>query len=316
MEGNINGDEKKITIFMDKHYGLDEQTRCDSFDSMDISQYMYKQIINANEQIDFFLEISTSEIKNKQTNKRDTYINDLFEMFKSEFVTEKINDKDVVRYSKSNPNVRLHFLDIRDGMDLNDIRQIIQSQILINFKKLLNTKYNREKYSIQILNYFEQIHLKLDKLTNDKNEIIKLDGDYSKFTETDKQRYYINKIFNKYDNKELKHNLINFLNINYENIITNLDIVTRDIEKVLKNIEYVSIDKINEMYKHMGFVEEAVIDLYSLFVDCFLLRRMLDKNYISNSIIYTGTQHSIHYIFFLHKYYNFQNIEFVNTIII
>lgn len=32
----------------------------------------------------------------------------------------------------------------------------------------------------------------------------------------------------------------------------------------------------------------------------------MDKNYITNSVIYTGVQHSIHYIFILIKFYNFQ----------
>lgn len=111
MKGNINGIEKNIILFMDKHYALEEQTRCSSFDSLDISQYMYSQIKNTNEEIDFFLEIATDELKSKQTNKRDSMdIKELFEMFKSEFVVDRIDNKDIVTYSKSNPKVRLHFL--------------------------------------------------------------------------------------------------------------------------------------------------------------------------------------------------------------
>ncbi len=34
---------------MDTHYQLDKQTRCESFDSIDISYYLYTKIINANE---------------------------------------------------------------------------------------------------------------------------------------------------------------------------------------------------------------------------------------------------------------------------
>lgn len=97
MKGKIDGVEKKIILFMDKHYGLLEQTRCDTSDSIDISHYMYNEIKNTNEELDFFLEITLDEIKSKQTNKRDIYIKELFEMFKSEFVVEKINDTDYVR---------------------------------------------------------------------------------------------------------------------------------------------------------------------------------------------------------------------------
>ena len=42
---------------MDIHQDLDSQTRCDSFDSIDISQYLYKLIKNTTEPLDFFLEI-------------------------------------------------------------------------------------------------------------------------------------------------------------------------------------------------------------------------------------------------------------------
>jgi len=47
LNGTINNINKNITIFLDTHLDLDNQTRCDSFDSIDISQYLYKLIKNA-----------------------------------------------------------------------------------------------------------------------------------------------------------------------------------------------------------------------------------------------------------------------------
>lgn len=310
LKGVIDGVEKNITLFMDKHYKLDEQTRCDTFDSIDISNYMYKEIKNSKKQLDFFLEITLDEIKSERTNKRDIYIKELFEMFKSEFVVEKINKTDVVRYSKSNPNVRLHFLDIRDLMDMSDVRYIIREKILKKFNVLLSTtnKEQKKNISLKILNYFDKIYAKLNKLTDDKDKIIK--SNLNKVFDSDKQKYSINKAINKCENKKLKHNLIKFLNDNYDNTMYNLNIVVnKNIKEVLENIEEYENNKIKEIYEYMEFVEEAIIDLYGLFVDCYLLRRVLDKNYIVNSIIYTGIQHSIHYIYFLHKYYNFEIIK-------
>lgn len=314
MKGKIDGVEKKIILFMDEHYGLLEQTRCDTFDSIDISHHMYNEIKNTNEELDFFLEITLDEIKSKQTNKRDIYIKELFEMFKSEFVVEKINETDYVRYSKSNPNVRLHFLDIRDSMDFDKIKSSYIQRILKEFEKLLKTTNIDEKKNIAqiILNYFDKIYVKLDKLTNDKNEIIKLSSkskniSFNNIGFNDKQKYCINKAINKCTNIELKSNLIEFLENNYSNIMHNLNLVyNNNIKKVLRNIEEYDDDKIQQIYGRMEFVKEAIIDLYSLFVDCYLLRRVLDKDYIKTSVIYTGIQHSIHYIYFLHKYYNFE----------
>ena len=42
LKGYIDGIEKEIYIFFDKHYELENQTRCKSFDSVDISYYLYK----------------------------------------------------------------------------------------------------------------------------------------------------------------------------------------------------------------------------------------------------------------------------------
>ncbi len=307
MKGIVNGVEKKITLFMDKHLGLNEQTRCESFDSIDISHYMYKEIKTTSKQIDFFLEISTDDIKSKQTNKRDIYIREVFEMFKSEFVVEKINDKDTVRYSKSNPNVRLHFFDIREFFDIAEISLIVKDKISNGFEKLLQSNDNNQKKNIsnKILDYFKIINIKLDKLTNDKNEIINLNT-YTNNFDNDKQKYYINKAINKCENQKLRHNLIRFLKNNYNNTIYNLNIVINDIKEVLEDIENFNIDEIKKIFGYMEFIGEAILDLYSLFVDCYLLRRILDKNYIKNCIIYTGIQHSIHYIYFLHKYYGFE----------
>ena len=128
--GNINNIQKKITIFLDKHLDINNQTRCDSFDSIDISQYLYKLIKNTKEPLDFFMEICDEQIQMPFTDKRDIYIKDVVKMFKTEFIVEKINDKDKVKYSKSNKNMRLHYLDIRDHLGIMHTNTIIYDNII------------------------------------------------------------------------------------------------------------------------------------------------------------------------------------------
>jgi len=48
------------------------------------------------------------------------------------------------------------------------------------------------------------------------------------------------------------------------------------------------------------------VKLFGKITDCYLLRRLLDKDYITNAIIYTGAAHSLHYIQFLVKYFDFK----------
>ena len=73
LKGTINGIEKKIYLFMDKHYELDEQTRCETFDSIDISQYLYQIIKNTTLSLDFFLEIRNEPNEHEQKRKINNY---------------------------------------------------------------------------------------------------------------------------------------------------------------------------------------------------------------------------------------------------
>jgi hypothetical protein len=309
LEGNFNGVKKKITLFMDIHKKLDEQTRCNTFDSIDISHYMYKNIKNTNTKLDFFLEIDLDELKSKQTNKRDIYIKEIFELFKSEFVIEKMNNKDIVRYYKSNENVRLHYLDIRNAMDINSIRFIFKNKINKIFNLLYTSKNKTDniRTSQKILIYLEQIKTKINKLLRDKDDV---KNNNLENISNDKQKFYLHKIINRCNDDKLKNNLIKFIDDNCYKISNDLNRGFLDIERELDEIKYTNdvsnIEKLNYIYQIINFIEEASLDLYSLFVDCYLLRRVLDKNYITNSIIYTGIQHSIHYIFFLVKFYDFK----------
>ena len=53
--------------------------------------------------------------------------------------------------------------------------------------------------------------------------------------------------------------------------------------------------------------------MYSLFTDIYLLRRILDKNYVNKCIIYSGRQHSLNYIYFLIKYYSFEIVKIYHS---
>jgi hypothetical protein len=306
LKGTINDVEKDIYLFMDYHYSLDEQTRCESFDSIDISQYLYKLIKNTSIPLDFFIEIRTGHIKQPLTTKRDIYIKDVIEMFKHEFVVEKINDKDIVKYSKSNPNVRLHYLDIRDHFDIFYILDIIKYDITENLNLLIKNGYNKE-YINKILYKLKIIKHILNVLRKNKNEVIfNKQESYDKYS----QLYYINKIINKYDDNMLKEKMFEFINTHYSHIIMSLIAYIEEIYPYINSYD----KKYNENIKEkINNIRDLSVDLYSLFVDAYLLRRILDKKYINNCIVYTGAQHSVNYMFFLIKYCNFKLIYIHNS---
>ena len=159
---------------MDKHNNLDNQTRCESFNSIDISQYLYKKIIEAKNPLDFFMEIRTSDIEISFTNKRDIYIKDVISLFKTEFIIEKKEDNKIIRHSKSNKNVKLHYLDIRDHLGIFDVLNIIEDELNKNIELFINNFNNVEKkdtYMENILNNIKLIKKKIKKIRNIKNEV-------------------------------------------------------------------------------------------------------------------------------------------------
>ena len=308
LQGSIDSIDKNIYFFMDSHYDLDNQTRCESFNSIDISQYLYKIIKETKKPLDFFMEIRTSNINTIVTNKRDIYIKDVISLFKTEFIIKKKEDNIDIMCSKNNKNVRLHYLDIRDHLELFDVLNIIEDELEKNielFINNLNNNENKDKYIQNILNNIESIKTKIEIIINNKNEVMQnILNDYEKTKKT--QKYYLNKIINIYENQNLKKNINEFINNYYDEIISNLYPGLGKLEGYIKNFNIINKKKI---YKLINFINGLITDLYSLFTDVFLLRRILDKNYVKKCIVYSGSQHSINCIFFLIKYYDFKIIK-------
>jgi hypothetical protein len=311
LEGNISNIKKNITIFMDVHLDLNNQTRCESFDSQDISQYLYNMIKHANTSLYFFLEIDEKQIKKPQINKRDIYIGDVIEMFKSEFILEK----DKVKYSKSNPNVRLHYLDIRDHLNFLPIKNIIDKQIIprLNILKDDNLDVSTKNNILeQIKQYIEIINKDIFTIIEHK---INIQQNKLKKFNAKSREYYLNKIINNYKHKSIKQNINIYFNIFIMTYLTvihgliagiNLNIITY---KINLNETALLIQLIASCYK----LHENIFILYGVITDIYFLRRILDKDYIQNVITYCGRNHALNYIFFLVKYCNFTITKIYDT---
>jgi hypothetical protein len=139
------------------------------------------------------MEIKQIDINKSKSNKRDIYIKDVIEMFKTEFVLEKDN----VKYSRLNPNVRLHYLDIRDKFDMFYILDIIKYDISENFNLLMQYIDNKQIYINKILDNIKNIEYLLDKLIKNNKEIVFAPN--TSYDKKDKQKYNFNKVINKYE---------------------------------------------------------------------------------------------------------------------
>ena len=67
------------------------------------------------------------------------------------------------------------------------------------------------------------------------------------------------------------------------------------------------ITNIAKLYNISEMLTDHLLGGASLYMmDIYLLKRLLDKDYITNAVIYTGAHHSINYIRILVKYFNFK----------
>ena len=309
--GNINNIQKNITIFMDVHLDINNQTRCESFDSSDISQYLYQLIKDTNIPLDFFLEIQNENLNQPQTDKKDIYIFEAIEMFKSEFNIEH----DKVKYSKSNKNVRLHYLDIRDHLKFIYVIDELNNNILpkLNFLKITSQVDSNK------INKLEEIKQNIDTIKKYTNDIFeKYMNIYLhkslKFTKKS-QEYYLNKIIHKYKNKDVKKNIDEFHKKNIIDYNSKFNTLTSEIMLyiILYKADINNKSYLSELYRLYHKLYDIILELYALITDVYFLRRFLDKDYIQNVITYCGRNHALNYIYFLVKYCNFTITKIYDT---
>ena len=309
LNGTFAGVQKEIYVFFDKHLDLDDQTRCKSFNSIDISYYLYTLIKESKENLDFFMEIRTSQLDKQITNKKDIYINEVINLFISEFETKKNdvndnNDNNNENIKHLKKNVKLHYFDIRDHLNIFYLTKIITQKIL-KYLNLYSTNDENNKYIEKIIFYIDQINEKIKSLDKNTKEVMTNNNvTYNKIN--DPNKYYLDKIINRYNNDILGKNINLFLNIHCGGIINSIDTLIKNTKYMLTNSILMNKE---ELGKNIDKLSEYILQLYSFYTDAYLLRRIIDKNYVKKSIIYAGGSHSINIIFFLVKFCNFSIIK-------
>lgn len=115
LDGTINGVTKSITMFMDIHVSPDEQTNCETFDSITITQF-FKNVFrksNNGKPIDILYEGYPLEFELKQ-NIGARYIDEVCNMFRTT-ITSLNNDGIGIPFNYK--NIRIHMIDIRLNID-------------------------------------------------------------------------------------------------------------------------------------------------------------------------------------------------------
>jgi hypothetical protein len=335
LEGKINNIKKILYLFMDIHMDIYEQTQCPTFDSIDFSNFLYKNIKSSTKNLDFFFEINKSYIK-KNTHEdlidRKKYIWEVTKLFNNEFNYDDKENK--MKTAKSNNKVRLHYMDIREYIHDN-ISIFLDNLYDLYYSSKQKSRINK-KISQDFFNNLVNLNMELNiwKLMLFAKKINRKKIDEK--NKTGPMPRFIYKIYDGYHNQDIKNKLEDmFLNVkNY--LDTAIDGITELINLLKRNEEIInfSSNKLNAELVEKKLVLENEINygvdevtfsklIYDVFVlldkinlsvmktflyltDIYCLRRVLDKDYITNMIIYTGAYHTSNYIYNLVKFFDFK----------
>jgi len=357
MEGSIDGVKKIVYLMFDIHMELWEQSKCDDIDSLSIAQYLLNGFKNSNEKdvkYDFMLEHFPNALPLYLNNRSKMYLKEARELFSKLF--EYDHKKNTVLGSKKFPNMRFHYLDIRTYLNFNldfllfsspleytnslreiapqDIDKIIKmvddhyNVLMFSYDVLYNKiKYDKPTKPLvlddsskireyTLLEFQLIVHHLLNKIRNCKNEKVKkglnkiIDGELKdKFREISD----IHKKFIDYLTKARKVVDFSWNELVEKDGEWNYYFMKNDEKEILAETKKM----VHDIWKKAFIVNVLIVDLY-------LLRRLLDKDYITNSVVYTGAFHSTNYIKILAGQFNFKvthasyskyNIDKVNEMI-
>jgi hypothetical protein len=308
LEGNIGKIKKVLYIFGDYHINCDKQTSCNNDDAYDIDKYLSNEFKELTNEVDFFLEIPVSYVPNYKTSHiRDKYIHNVRNFFSRNF---NIEANKLVKRSEKYPLVRFHHLDIRQDNPLLYEYLFNQLFVMSDFLHGIGTV-------AELMNDFQTMNFianKLDKMYNVFNNFINFSLQLEKEF---KNIYYIKKIREKTKNKEVSNILNKYLDKFYTNIKNTQKIFMKyrkHIEELyykLNNIEKIDINIINKnviipFSKIILEIRRYLDYQIDIPMDCYLLRRFLDKEYITNGILYCGMAHTADVVNILVNDFNFK----------
>lgn len=286
LNGNIKDVQKVIYIFVDKD--LKKFTDCEDKNAADITKYIednFQQLKDT--QYDFFAEFS---IHTKIVSP-NIYLNNILQFFSKYYKINESTNK--IEISTKFPNVRFHYIDIS-----NWLKHYIQQCINLFAKEKHQNNHDINeilKYIVDFLYHLKgflqnPIIIPKPSIKNFESQIF---NEITLQQYLEHIKYLTGKMLLKYNNENIKILINEYINII---LIRELDYIIKKIKKLNINFTVDKIQYINEIY---------IAPFFDQLMDIYFLRRLLDKNYISNSIIYLSENHAAICINILVNLFNF-----------
>ena len=295
--------------------------------------------------LDFFMDLMPTNIHRygKKLEYTDNYINQIRNFFARIFNYDEQKNK--VLMAKHFEKIRLHYFDIRDYlsliiefplfnnleslyslMNINDENKII-SELNFTITILQNSKTNLNN----ILTIFKT---KNNADIKNESSVIKKSlytDDMQIYFDINNVKKFVNKINNVYNNEDVQLKILN----DYQLILEYADLtekyIINIIEYIQNTITYLleTKDKLNtskystndissglhyldkmdiiiDVIKKYESIQSKISDIFILMTNLYFLRRILDKNYITNSIVCSNNKHSTNIIRLLVGIFNFK----------
>ncbi len=246
---------------------------------------------------DFYKQINSifSLLKSSGLENIESIINKLIDIKSTlEFINQLISKIKENKLIIDEKNIKIDFINIK--IESSDNKNYSFYDILnTGFYQLLSTillKYNNKTNKENITKYFDQNYVE------NSLELVKFINDFvSKMN-------IISKRIKEQDDKQ---------EINIDEIVLNPKLKDSRVYYGINKYEYEK--DYNFIFGTIEKIEVIIAKLGCVFMDCFFLRRLIEKDYISKSIVYTGAYHSSIYIWFLIKYYGYEieDYEYINT---
>lgn len=337
LEGTIHDIKKVLYIFMDIHTDVSRQTHCNDFGSLELIQYMVQQFgkSNPDKTFDLFTETTISAIKSGDYPYKGRYIDELNKYVRAKYKGYPHNKNvrahyiDIRDYLKTLINLTIN--GIYEQIDNTPSNYFSKSSYDNIISLLDRLKQFVSWTSNEFTGESDSKSRSASRSRAKSKSKSELDNPGTIEQQRKPIRQIISKLLNKYTHPDLKASLdesIEDIKDSFAQIYKLIDetkelldksfgLLTKQSNtlnlvdyKIFKTYSY-SADTIKILeFKCSLEVLITQLDLaltynFARIVDLFFLRRFLDKNYITNGIVYTGAAHSVSYIYQLVNKFGF-----------
>ena len=325
LEGDINGVHKVIYLFFDIHR-FDYE--CDDMDAIDVSKYILKVFRKAKTALpeityDFFVETFTRPEKSEYDKVvRDNYL----QYVRKLFYNLRKND----RILTTEMSVRLHYTDFRDFLGLFEMLDQLRypinvidtmwASMFVSQQNLENIVKSCESFSDNVRYIGHLLTKKIEKINiKNKSKFFDANKTISKKDSSELLNNFFYKMRYSYKNKNIQQKLTSIMDEMYNKTVD----LYNDINDFIKFVNskkhmfdgpYPGSDHdvtlipklVSEIKQKLLLLKEDLFMITTLTIDIFMIRRFLDKEYITNSIYYSGGSHSMNIMIILTKYFDFK----------